>query len=93
MFFELDDIDLDNINLNPDFLTRQSLYREYQKKGLDGVKADIQELADSIRSVGLLQPISVTPTAYKQYDLVIGLRRFLAAKLLKWKTIAAQVII
>lgn len=88
----MDEIDLNNIELNPEIITRQSLYQEYRKNGLVGVKENIQDLADSMKALGLLQPITVYPTAYKKYRLIIGLRRFLAAKLLKWKTITAFVV-
>lgn len=50
---------------------------------------DLQSLADSIREVGLLQPIGVT----KNNGLVYGHRRLLAARdLLGWKEITAVIV-
>lgn len=42
---------------------------------------DIQELADSIALLGLLQPITISPDG----TLICGLRRLAAVKLLGWK--------
>ncbi|MEO7218032.1 MAG: ParB/RepB/Spo0J family partition protein [Gemmatimonadaceae bacterium] len=53
-------------------------------------EAELKELADSIRTSGLLQPITVRPTE-GGYELIAGERRFRAAKLLGWKTIPAIV--
>lgn len=46
---------------------------------------DIQELADNIRSVGLLQPIRVIPLPDKEnkYEIILGQRRYLAYKKLR----------
>ncbi|MHB1004577.1 MAG: ParB/RepB/Spo0J family partition protein [Chloroflexota bacterium] len=41
----------------------------------------LQELADSIREHGLLQPLVVTTTEDGQYQLIAGERRWLAAKM------------
>lgn len=41
------------------------------------------ELADTIRSSGILQPITVRPRQNAQYELVIGERRLRAAKIAK----------
>lgn len=41
----------------------------------------IQELADSIKINGLLQPIVVRPIGFKKYQIVVGERRFRACKL------------
>ncbi|TRZ77315.1 ParB/RepB/Spo0J family partition protein [bacterium] len=56
----------------------------------------LQELADSIKEQGVLQPILVTPayaeaSAGKQYELVAGERRLRAAKLAGLKKIPAIV--
>lgn len=48
---------------------------------------DIQELADSIREHGLLQPITVTPDGV----LVCGRRRLEAIRLLRWRTVSVWV--
>jgi len=90
---ELGDVKLANIKIDPDYIIRKSLYRKLRAKGLKGIEPDVEELAASMQSVGLLQPISVTPTAYKRYTLIIGLRRLLAAKMLKWETIESQVVV
>ncbi len=47
----------------------------------------IRELALSIKTHGLLQPIIVRPTN-KGFEIVAGHRRFLACKYLRWKKIA-----
>lgn len=41
----------------------------------------LQELADSIRSAGLLQPIVVRPLPNRQYEIVAGERRWRAAQM------------
>ena len=43
------------------------------------VSKDIDQLADSIRQVGLLEPIVVSPTDDEgKYEIITGQRRFLA---------------
>jgi len=64
---------------------------ESQIRNID-VGKDIQELADSIKKVGLIQPISVRPSGKDKYEIVAGQRRFLAHRLLKATTIRAQVV-
>ena len=49
---------------------------------------DLQVLADSMASIGLLQPIGVTA----DHRLVFGERRLRAARMLGWATIAARVV-
>jgi ParB family transcriptional regulator, chromosome partitioning protein len=51
---------------------------------------DLKELADSIRTAGLLQPITVRSTK-EGYELIAGERRFRAVKSLGWATIPAIV--
>jgi len=51
----------------------------------------IRELAASMESVGLLQPIIVRPDG-NRYVIVAGHRRFLAAKLLGWKEIETRIL-
>lgn len=41
---------------------------------------DISELVDSIRQVGILEPLIVRPVAEDRYEIVVGNRRFNAAK-------------
>jgi len=57
----------------------------------DFSEAQLSELADSIRSEGLLQPI-VVRQARGRYQLVAGERRWRAFQLIKLKTIPARVI-
>ena len=51
----------------------------------------IAELADSIRSIGIVQPITVRKTAEGRYQIISGERRFRAAKLAGLKTVPAYV--
>jgi len=52
----------------------------------------VDQLAESMKKRGLLQPITVRPRSDAGYSLVIGWHRFETAKLLGWSTIAATVI-
>ncbi len=52
----------------------------------------LQELADSIRSEGLLQPIVVRKISDGKYQLIAGERRWRAFQLLKIKTIPARLV-
>lgn len=57
------------------------------------VGKDIDELAESIRVMGLLEPIVVCPTDKPgKYEILTGQRRFLAHKQLKKKTIKAAIL-
>jgi len=71
-------IDLARIRPNP-FQPRQEMAEE-----------KINELAQSIKSCGLIQPI-VVRRAGDGYQLVVGERRYLACRKLGWKKIAASV--
>ncbi|UQS82167.1 ParB/RepB/Spo0J family partition protein [Bombilactobacillus folatiphilus] len=51
----------------------------------------ISELAQSIQSNGLLQPIVVRPKADQQYELIAGERRLRAVTTLQWEQIPAIV--
>lgn len=51
----------------------------------------LQELADSIRSVGLITPITVWKVTDTQYEIIAGERRFRASKLAGLKTIPAYI--
>jgi len=48
------------------------------------------ELSESMKEVGLIQAILLTPVK-ERYEVVVGHRRYLAAKKLRWKTIKAEV--
>lgn len=52
---------------------------------------DISELVESIKAVGVLQPILVRPTEDDKYEIIVGSRRFAAAKKAGLKTIPAIV--
>jgi ParB family chromosome partitioning protein len=52
----------------------------------------LQELADSIRENGLIQPITVRPDGEGRYMIVCGERRFRAHQLNKAATISAMVV-
>lgn len=60
---------------------------------LSDIERDIDELADSIRTVGLLEPILVAPTgAENKFEIILGQRRFRAHQELGMKTIAAGIL-
>ncbi|MEM2249314.1 MAG: ParB/RepB/Spo0J family partition protein [Candidatus Bathyarchaeia archaeon] len=59
------------------------------RKSFDKVK--LQELANSIKEHGLLQPVLVRPIGDGKYQLVHGERRFRACKLLGLETIRAEI--
>ena len=76
---EVVQIPLDEIDENP-YQTRQQ-FDEYA----------LEELAQSIRANGLIQPIVVRPGVSGRYILVIGERRCLASKLAGIRTVPAIV--
>lgn len=51
---------------------------------------ELDELAASMRDHGQMQSIGVKATGKGRYEVVFGARRTRAAKLLKWKTIRAE---
>ena len=60
---------------------------------LSDVHKDIDELVDSIRKVGLLEPIVVTPPGPNgKHEVILGQRRYLAHCLLKEETITAGIL-
>lgn len=54
-------------------------------------QAALQELADSIKVHGIIQPITVRRLSANQYQLISGERRFQASKLAGLKTIPAYI--
>lgn len=54
--------------------------------------ASIQELADSIRAYGLLNPIQIVDIGQGNYEIIAGHRRYLAHRVLARPTIEATVI-
>ena len=53
--------------------------------------ASLKELADTIKKVGVIQPIIVTPTEHNQYTIVAGERRWRAAQMAKIEEIPALI--
>ena len=52
----------------------------------------LNEMAESIRAVGLLQPILVRPTATEgRFEIVAGARRFRAARLAEVESVCVRV--
>jgi ParB family transcriptional regulator, chromosome partitioning protein len=72
-------IELDRIDKNP-YQTRYSFDKEL-----------LEELADSIKSTGVVQPVVVRPTENGRYALILGERRCRASKLAGMSTIPAIV--
>ena len=63
------------------YLSADSIHTNENRK--EAGKGDIKSLADSIRAVGLINPITVTK-AKDGYDIVAGRRRFEAGRMLGW---------
>jgi len=57
---------------------------------MDIPERQLYELSESMKEVGLIQAILITPVK-ERYEVVVGHRRYLAAKKLRWKTIKAEV--
>lgn len=76
----LRDIDIEKIQENP------------HQPRLEINSSELEELANSIKENGLIQPISVNKIANDNYEVVAGHRRLAACKLLKNKTIKAIVL-
>ena len=73
------DLEIDKIEVNP-----------YQPRTHFNEEA-IEELAESINALGIIQPVTVRRLGRNQYQLVSGERRFRAAKSLDFNTIPAFV--
>jgi ParB/RepB/Spo0J family partition protein len=58
---------------------------------LDIDPQEIDELVQSIRTVGILQPIIVRPIGSGRFEIVVGQRRFIAANKIGMRTIPAVV--
>jgi ParB family chromosome partitioning protein len=63
---------------------------KYQPR-VDMSEESLEELADSIRAQGLVQPIVVRPVADGHYEIIAGERRWRASKLAELDTIPALV--
>lgn len=73
------ELELSTIEVNP-FQPRTSFNEEA-----------LQELASSIKELGVIQPITVRKIDFNKYQLVSGERRFRASKLLGLETIPAYI--
>ncbi len=73
------EIDLDLIEVNP-----------YQPRTYFDEEA-LKELANSIKELGVIQPITVNKLSADKYQLISGERRFRASKLIGNKTIPAYI--
>ena len=73
------ELDLDTIDVNP-FQPRSNFNDEA-----------LQELASSIRELGVIQPITVRKLDFNKYQLVSGERRYRASKLVGLETIPAYI--
>jgi len=76
---EIKELSLDEIDIS-EFNTRKDLGAGTEETSLD-------DLANSIREKGLLNPIMVRKSKDGKYDLIVGQRRFLACKKIGLKTI------
>ena len=75
----INEIDLDKIKVNPN-----QPRHEFNPEAL-------QELADSIKEIGIIQPITLRETAEDEYQIIAGERRFRAAQMAGLKTIPAYI--
>lgn len=75
----INEISLDAITANPD--QPRTTFDE----------TALQELANSIRELGIIQPISLRKTGPDSYQIIAGERRFRAAKLAGLKTVPAYI--
>lgn len=73
------ELDIDAIQINP-FQPRSNFNEE-----------SLQELAVSIRELGVIQPITVRKTDFNKYQLISGERRLRASKIAKLTTIPAYI--
>lgn len=75
----IDEIPLDNIEVNP-FQPRQHFD-----------ETALQELADSIKTQGIIQPITVRKLSKDKYQLISGERRYQASRIAGLKAIPAYI--
>jgi ParB family chromosome partitioning protein len=75
----INEISIDEIQINP-FQPRVNFDDE-----------KIYELSESIKELGIIQPITVRKLGYNKYQLISGERRFKASKTLNLKTIPAYI--
>ncbi|MFA5188640.1 MAG: ParB/RepB/Spo0J family partition protein [Patescibacteria group bacterium] len=72
-------VELEKIQLNP----------QQPRKRFD--HAELEDLIESIKSYGIIQPLITTKTADNNYQLIAGERRFRAAQVLNLKTVPVLV--
>jgi ParB family chromosome partitioning protein len=75
----INEIDLNKIKVNPN-----QPRREFNPEAL-------QELAESIKEIGIIQPITLRETAEDEYQIIAGERRFRASQMVGLKTIPAYI--
>ncbi len=51
----------------------------------------LQELADSLKAQGMIQPISARPLAKERFEIIAGERRWRAAQMLGWRDVPVVV--
>ncbi|HSD14009.1 MAG TPA: ParB/RepB/Spo0J family partition protein [Flavobacterium sp.] len=73
------ELDIEAIEINP-FQPRTNFNEE-----------SLQELASSIRELGVIQPITVRKTDFNKYQLISGERRLRASKLIGLKTVPSYI--
>ncbi len=73
------ELEIDAIEINP-FQPRTNFNEE-----------SLQELASSIRELGVIQPITVRKTDFNKYQLISGERRLRASKLVGLTTVPAYI--
>ena len=75
----INEIELSKINPNPD-----QPRREFDQ-------ASLEELASSIRAIGIIQPITLRQTGHDSYQIIAGERRFRASQIAGKDTIPAYI--
>lgn len=75
----INEVDIDKISVNPN-----QPRREFDQEGL-------QELADSIREIGIVQPITLRDNGDGTYLIIAGERRYKAAGMAGLRTIPAYI--
>lgn len=75
----INEIDLSKIKVNPN-----QPRSEFNQEAM-------QELADSIAEIGIIQPITLRETAEDEYQIIAGERRFRAAQMAGLKSIPAYI--
>lgn len=73
------ELEIDAIEINP-FQPRTNFNEE-----------SLQELATSIKELGVIQPITVRKTEFNKYQLISGERRLRASKIIGLKTVPAYI--